>query len=274
MLMPSWHSLYLSSEASAEILSDWLDAYLTAHGYTRYSPFEAFPGAAYPHAVRTFIAPLASGYLRRLLVEVTSPDDLISLAETLSKNALCLRLSLNGTAGEFSAYAQGEEVEPLPALEPHLRSGQTTGALTGALAGRVTVGTDDNQIGGMNLQELPDRMKSLWNAVNPRQANKMFQNLAQNFVKGEKRAAVQQLLDDAPQWDSAAGKRLRSVMACLNVPAGWREPDFVTLRTAYALHLRRQRLPNAPLFPGDAEAMSAVPDALAYLPVYGGKYGG
>ena len=34
------------------------------------------------------------------------------------------------------------------------------------------------------------------------------------------------MLDDAPGWDSPAGKRLRAVMACLTLPAAWRSPDF------------------------------------------------
>ena len=59
-------------------------------------------------------------------------------------------------------------------------------------------------------------------------------------------------------------------MDCLNIP-DWRAPDFVTLRDAYALHKRRQRSPNATLYPGDAEALAAVPDALTYTPIYAGK---
>jgi hypothetical protein len=59
-------------------------------------------------------------------------------------------------------------------------------------------------------------------------------------------------------------------MDCLRIP-DWRDPDFVTLRDAYALHKRRERSPNATLYPGDAEALAAVPDALTYTPVYAGK---
>ena len=59
-------------------------------------------------------------------------------------------------------------------------------------------------------------------------------------------------------------------MDCLRIP-NWRDPDFVTLRDAYALHERRRRSPKATLYPGDAETLAAVPDALAYTPIYAGK---
>ena len=59
-------------------------------------------------------------------------------------------------------------------------------------------------------------------------------------------------------------------MACLDVSNNWHEPDFVALRDAYQLHLRRQRNPKAMLYPGDTQAMGAVPNALEYTPIYGG----
>jgi hypothetical protein len=64
---------------------------------------------------------------------------------------------------------------------------------------------------------------------------------------------------------------LMSCMSLLRVPKSWREPDFPTLRTAYWLHLRRRTQPNAPLLPGDDNALRRVPDALSYTPLYGGK---
>ncbi len=73
-----------------------------------------------------------------------------------------------------------------------------------------------------------------------------------------------------PDWNSSGGARIQALMHCLRIPA-WRDPDFVTLRDAYALHIRRRRSPTAVLYPGDAEALAAVPNALSYTPVYAGK---
>jgi hypothetical protein len=73
-----------------------------------------------------------------------------------------------------------------------------------------------------------------------------------------------------PDWSAGGGAKISRLMGLLTVPHDWREPDFVTLRDAYQLHLRRQRRPNADLYPGDAEAMAAVPNALDYTPIYAG----
>lgn len=286
--MPIWHSLYLSSEAASGQVTGWLEDYFAAQGYTRYQPFDTFPGAAFQHTLRCFIAPAAAGWTRLLVettptapVEAPASDEISRLAQCLSHNALCLALSLHGASGHFGVYHQGKATDALMTLEHYLRPGQNKAALAAALAGDatgITTGLSpwleseaSQHIGGINPAELPQPMKALLNAVNPHQANRMFQKLAQSLLKGDQRRAAQGLLNDGPQWDSPAGRRLRAIMACLNVPDTWREPDFVTLRTACALHLRRQRLPNAPLYPGDAEALAAVPNARDYVPVYGGK---
>jgi hypothetical protein len=108
------------------------------------------------------------------------------------------------------------------------------------------------------------------------QAQKMFERLsaglAQRSGNTGNEAAVQNLLQgNQPQWNSAGGAQIRKLLADLTIPSGWQEPDFVTLRDAYQLHQRRRRNPNAPLYPGDADAMEAVSDALDYITVYAGK---
>jgi hypothetical protein len=85
-------------------------------------------------------------------------------------------------------------------------------------------------------------------------------------------AAAQEMISPTPpDWNSPGGQRIRAVMQCLTVPDNWRDPDFVALRDAYQLRVRRQRKPDARLYPGDEEAMNRVPDALDYIPIYGGK---
>jgi hypothetical protein len=77
--------------------------------------------------------------------------------------------------------------------------------------------------------------------------------------------------EGTPDWNSNGGQRIQALLNSLTLPTGWREPDFVALRDAYALHERRRRNPNARLYPGDEATMAKVPDALKYLPVYGGR---
>jgi hypothetical protein len=106
--------------------------------------------------------------------------------------------------------------------------------------------------------------------LDPRQAESLFTRISGAVAqKGGADPAARELLRQ-PDWNSAGGRKIIALMDCLGI-AGWRAPDFVTLRDAYALHVRRQRSPNAKLYPGDAEALAAVPDALDYTPIYAGK---
>jgi hypothetical protein len=99
----------------------------------------------------------------------------------------------------------------------------------------------------------------------------MFARLSGNLAaKSAAGAGDTNALLRQPDWNSAGGRKIVALLGCLAIP-GWREPDFVTLRDAYALHARRQRNPSARLYPGDAEAMDAVSDALVYTPIYAGK---
>jgi hypothetical protein len=113
--------------------------------------------------------------------------------------------------------------------------------------------------------------------VNPAQAQKLFSRLTGQVMKkaggGEEADAARALVAGSGDinWNSAAGRRIQALMACLTVPDNWREPDFISLRDAYQLHERRRRAPNARLYPGEAETMARVPDALNYTPVYGGR---
>ena len=106
--------------------------------------------------------------------------------------------------------------------------------------------------------------------VDLRQAGKLFERMSATLARKTNADPAADDLLKQPDWSSAGGQRIRALMDCLAVP-DWQAPDFVTLRDAYALHHRRQRSPQARLYPGDAEALAAVPDALAYTPVYGGK---
>ncbi len=136
--------------------------------------------------------------------------------------------------------------------------------------------SESPQVVAVPLDALPEDVQEMAQDVDLSQAQQMFDKiggkLLQDVQRGDAEAARKLLGggEDAPDWNSAGGQRLRALMACLDLPQNWLAPDFVTLRDAYQLHARKQRKPTARLYPGDAEAMAAVPDALDYLPVYGG----
>lgn len=258
-----WTSLYLSSDDTQRILIR-LQTSLTSHGYELFDPFGLIPGKTFPQAVRLFVAPPANGWTRIL----GALDDFIPLA--LSSLGVCLLVGLEAETSRIQTFVNGMEVDPIEALTPHLRP-ERADDLRDALSsgGRGTARRVPTPI---PLDALPPDVQNMAHHLNPNQMNRMFNKLMGRLGKGmaDDVLAARHLLENAPKWGSAGGQRILAVMDCLTIP-NWQRPDFITLRDAYQLHVRRQRSPNAALYPGDAEAMEAVPDALRYTPIYGGK---
>jgi len=272
----SWTSLYFPCEDSTA-LATALQESLTALGYTLYNPFGILPGKAYPQSVRLFVAPPVNGWTR----VIGEPD--ARQLPLISITCLCLSATLNGKEARIEVYVDGEQAEPETALVPYLRDGRSESDLHKALysASLNLVETEETrqpQMLVVPVDDLPEDVRDMAGQVNPAQAQKLFERLSGSLMKkvspgGNVADEAQAMLagGSAPDWNSAGGQRIRALMACLSVPDDWREPDFVTLRDAYQLHARRQRKPDARLYPGDAEAMQSVPDALDYTPVYGGR---
>jgi hypothetical protein len=243
---------------------------LTTSGYTAFDPFALIPGKSYAQAVRLFVSPSSHGWLR-LIGELDS-----SLLPALSQQALCLSIHLDQAAAAVALYAASAHIIELDdlvtLLKPYLRAGTTADTLRNVLEGPGESSVHVYHDAQLPVAALSDDLQSLAKQVDMKQANSMFARLSNQLMKkagGDQEAAA--LLKSGADWESAGGKRIRALMACLNVPEDWRTPDFATLRDAYQLHLRRQRLPNARLYPGDAETLAQVPHALEYTPVYAGK---
>jgi hypothetical protein len=271
----SWTSLYLPCEDS---IAPALQESLTALGYTLYNPFGLLPGKAYTQSVRLFVAPPTDGWTRM----IGEPDT--RQLPPLSKTCLCLYVALTGKDAQIEVYSDGEQIEPQTALVPYLRAGRSTSDLQSALHSTVslvekempeTVGLSPLSL-VVPLDDLPEDVRDIAGQVNPGQAQKLFERLSGTLMQkvspggSAPDEASMMVAGNAPDWNSVGGRRIRALMACLTVPDGWREPDFVTLRDAYQVQARRQRKPDARLYPGDAEAMQRVPNALDYTPVYGG----
>ncbi len=261
----SWDSLYLPS-VEAEAILKTLQESLIALGYELYDPFGLIPGKSYPQTTRLFIAPPVEGWTR--IFGSLDPQ----LLPQLSNVSLCLRLSLNDDEAIIETYIDGAQVELQNALKSYVRPGRD---LERNLNGPIILPAEET--GDSIFDTLPDDVQSLADRVDKRQAQKMFDRLSGNLMKkaagndSEKMSNAARDLMSAPDWNSSGGQRIRALMGCLTVPANWREPDFTTLRDAYQLHARRRRNPNAMLYPGDAETMEKLPDALNYTPVYAGR---
>jgi hypothetical protein len=260
----SWDSLYLPSVETEAILKTLRET-LVKLGYELYDPFGLIPGKSYPHTTRLFIASPEEGWTR-----IFGSFD-VRLLPALSGVCVCLRLSLDDSQAFIETYNTGVTVEPQDVLRPYVRPGyDLERALNGPLLLR-------NEEAPSIFDSLPDDVQSLASRVDKGHAQKMFDRLSGNLMKrvagneSEKISSAARDLMSAPDWNSPGGQRIRMVMECLTIPLNWREPDFATLRDAYQLHTRRRRNPNAMLYPGDAETMEKVPDALNYMPVYAGR---
>lgn len=257
----SWDSLYLPSANQDAIVSQ-LHTCLNDLGYQAFDPFGIIPGKAYKHAVRLFVAPPVDGWVRI----IGTPDP--RMLATLTASIPGLYIALDDDRAIIQAYARSNLRDTAAVLKPYLREGFTLDHLRHALAADDLPAGDTDSI----FDHLPQDIQALGGQVNPQQAQKMFERLSGNLMRkvGGDGDAARDLMRGA-DWNSPGGRRLQALMRCLTIPANWREPDFVTLRDAYQLHARRRRKPDARLYPGDEDIMARVPDALDYVPVYGGR---
>jgi len=260
-----WNSLYCRSDDAGAVVEKLRET-LTNLGYTLYNPFGALPGKAYPQSVRLFVGLPVNGWVR----VIGEPD--VRQLPMLSQSSLCLYCVLDGAAAHIEVYVDGQPADLLSGLISFLRPGRTLDDLTRALQVRSDASISHNA--KFPLAALPDDVQSMAGGVNPAQAQKMFQRLSGNLMKKVVRdpsqadAARALVTGSTVDWNSAGGQSIRALLDCLMESSV--EPDFTALRDAYQLHERKRRSPNARLYPGDAEAMAKVPDALDYIPVYGG----
>lgn len=269
-----WQSLYSSSADTSHIV-ETLSASLHALGYTLYDPFTGALRPAYARTVKAFIAPPQSGWTRILLENPAPPALLMALSHL--GLALSVRLDESDTAltAALQAALNGAVVEAKTALLPHLRESVTEAMLAEALSGGSVIVNTHPHPQAIPLDVLPEEMQAMAGDLNSKHIGKMFNKLMKGVsrrVSGDSDAALDLLRSGTAAWTSQQGQQIHALMRCLTIPDPyWRVPDFVTVRDAYQLHHRRQQHPTARLYPGDAETMNALPEALHYIPVYGGQ---
>lgn len=248
-----WSSLYARSDDAAAFSAALAQA-ATGAGYTPFNPFSGAPGRSYPKAVRLFVGPARGGWVRAL-----GEFDPALLASA-SVAAPLLWATLVGSQSHVEAWANGapNRVEAIFGITPP--SGDDLPAVAAVKPPESVV-----------FAALPADVQAM--NANPKQAQAMLDKLSGGLLRkagGDQAAALAALQGNPPDWNSRDGRSLAALLAALAIPE-WGTPDFVPLRDAYQILIRRQRRPNAPLYAGDQEAMNAVPNALDYLPVYAGK---
>lgn len=273
--MGSWHCTFLPHEDHSAIAAALRQA-LTTLGYTLFDPFGTMPGRTYPRAVRLFVAPKANGWTR-VLGQLDDPPR-TDVLTALSGIAPVLYAALQDEQAFLCAYKDGQPVEADVAFANHLRMGAAPDDLRRALQERPAPAERSQAAAAAALSTLPPDIQALGEArgVDRQQAARLFERisrgaLARGGAQGQESAAQALIAAGEVNWSGAGGRWLRGALEHLTIPTGWAQPDFISLRDAYQLHLRRQRRPDAPLYPGDAETMAAVENALEYVPVYAGK---
>jgi hypothetical protein len=266
--MTQWTSIFCQVDDPTP-LEAALRAHLTALGYEVYDPFGLIPPKAYAQTVKLFISPAQAGWVR--VIGTADADVLAGLAAFPP----ALQITLEGEAPAFRVPS-GEVVS---ALGAYLRPGATLEDASNAISGPMIVpprlAAAPPPVMAVPLEALPEDVQAMLGQVDSGAAASMFNRLSgtlMNKVGGQAEAAQALMAASAPpDWDSIGGARIRALLGCLTMPDGWQTPDFIALRDAYPLHARRKRKPDARLYPGDAEALAAVPNALDYRPVFGGK---
>lgn len=270
--MIRWHNLFLFSERRAPIddIADGLRYALAREKWEQYDPFGLVPGRTYARTLKLFISPDDDLNWRRVLVEATQTDDVAPIGRALSRFGPCLELALDEAQATIAAYHNGMDAELTQWLSPWLTAEewQVICDAPPAMPSLANAGT----VGEIPLSALPPDVQRMAGQLSVGQGAPLFDKMAGQLLPAEQQAAGRALLTArGPNWDSDDGRRIRALAHALGLPSTWREPDFVTVRVAYQLMTRQKRNPNARLLPGDEDYIKAVPLALSYVPIYGGK---
>lgn len=269
--MTQWNSLFCLLDNPTHDLQETL----TQLEYELYDAFDLMPGKSYPDTFKTFIAPVSGQWTHILIDDETDIDDLEWLAESLSNHGLTLLAQLTTDEETLTLFNRGDEAD-FDLLANYLLDGKSADDLARALDGKlplpVMAQPDDEQSQILAIDDLPDDMRQLAQSIQPSGAQNMFQKFTRNLMGGADAEQAHELLNaDKLDWNSAGGMIIRGVLSCLIQGDSWLSPDFVAVRDAYQRHVRKQRRPNARLYPGDQQMMDAVSNALDYTPVYGGQ---
>jgi hypothetical protein len=273
MFEQEWHQLLIPT-MDGPAAADALRSALQAQGYKAYDPFPGGTGLSFgwKRQVRLFVTPPAGGWTR--VLGAPDVDALPAVAGALNTAILYAWLTADDSGvAVWTAAGSGD----LPdALADWRRADCSPDDLVRALAGNRPVAELPAEGPAMLAVPLPPDMQDMADQVDAGQAEKMMDRLSKSvFGKlgaggAQAQADAQAALAGQSPWNTDHGRRLRGIMDCLTVPAGWRTPTHADVREAYQIARSRQVNPDGLRLPGDDDSLAAVPDALDYQPVYAG----
>ena len=282
----TWTSLFT---APNDALAGTLHDLLAAQGYERYDPFPGGTGTppALTAMVRLFVAPSQDGWVR-VLGEFPEAR-IMALSQQLGQPVLFGWLAED--SGGFALFDKTARHDDPAAFAPYLAEGHDITTLEQAFAGQLAVEAiagsefpgDGPPVIVADANNLPPELAELAReqGVDPGRVGKMLEKQVSGLFgklrKGGGDPAEQEqakalfMGGGKDLWNSLHGQRVRAIASVLKLPANWRTPDWQAVRDAYQVYRLRERSPRMPLMPGDRETMDAVPNALAYTPVYVGR---
>ncbi|WP_119065194.1 hypothetical protein [Aggregatilinea lenta] len=278
----TWHSLYLPL-ADAAPVAEALQSLLKADGYRAYDPFPGGMGTppGLREMIRLFVAPPQDGWVR-VLGEI--PDTVID-ALSAQLGVPVLHGWLSAEDGGFAVVQDGTRHTDPEAVAKMVAPGKSPDQLRRAFAGELPVpvlDSDQPPVVALGMDALPPDLQARVQQknVNPDKAARMFEKMSGGLLRKvsgggdddeQAQARAMMMGQQHNIWNSLAGQRMRAAAEVLGLLASWRTPAYEAVRDAYQVHRLRERSPRLMLMPGDKEAMQAVPDALAYMPVYFGR---
>lgn len=257
MSQPQWISLYVP-EAEPASLADTVKSALASAGAHQYDPFGTMPGLSYPRAVKLFVAPKMGDWVRLIV----SPDCVLEPVVTAaSLDAPLAAGFISGDLIPTLTFYRGGQLVDAPAISPYVTD------VEGFVEQLRHPKTGASGVGGVSSGALPSDLRAMSGGLPTKQVERMMNSMTGAIAKGD-RAGAQAALQSV-DWESGAGEWMRTALAYLGLRDAV-QPDYATVSTAYRTAKRLARNPNVTLYPGDAEARSAVPDVLDYLPVFYG----
>ncbi len=275
----TWHSLFVHTPDRERVVEALREAHIE-HGYAPYDPFPGGTGTplGLTALVRLFVAP-PSGRWVHLLGE---PDE--SLLETFSARveAPFVYGWLTEDDGGFAFYHRGHRHDDPAAFGELLTDKSSPDLLQQAFEGKLPVQAVDPEPPPtvvLGAESLPPEIAQFaqQQGVDTRKANRLFDRLSGSLPgrlgASQDEAAAKALFGQGTRdlWNSLNGQRVRAIAGVLDLPDTWRTPSWQMVRDAYQVYRLKQRNPRMALLPGDHHALSAVPNAAAYEPIYLGR---
>lgn len=267
---PMWQRLFIQTpptESAAISVKSWL----ASQAYVAYDPFAGGLGAPIKlkDRLKMFLSPPLQGWSMLILSpqDTLPPEALTAIGTTQP----ILNLLIYPDGLEIQAKTPASELVDGPAaLHLLWPDADKISAMWQAVQASSTEAgheppTMDNAIRNIVAGEQGGSQGWLTKKMTNRFLKQATQGLDEN--PENMREQAQAMFKDAPvevSWSREDIGALVALLATVDFPQGWHLPHWKTLNAAYTVARQHAYRPNAPMLPGDQQALDAVPHALDF----------